>query len=102
MAVTETTSASLRAKAKQSRINLECWASLWIASSLTLLAMTDGRLIVFPSKPLSDVIPDARKARDRESRAKPAVLDRLWIPGQAFGLPGMTGRANRSTGIRMA
>jgi hypothetical protein len=22
--------------------------------------------------------------------SKPAFLDRLWIPGQAFGLPGMT------------
>ncbi|MBI1981363.1 MAG: hypothetical protein HYS63_07410 [Methylocystis sp.] len=38
----------------------------------------------------SGVIPDARNARDRESSAKPAFLDRLWIPGQAFGLPGMT------------
>jgi len=38
----------------------------------------------------SAVIPDARNARDRESRAKPAFLDWLWIPGQAFGLPGMT------------
>jgi hypothetical protein len=40
------------------------------------------------------VIPDARLTRDRESRAKPALLYRLWIPGQAFGLPGMTGPAN--------
>ncbi|MBI1981075.1 MAG: hypothetical protein HYS63_05915 [Methylocystis sp.] len=38
----------------------------------------------------ADVIPDARDVRDRESRAKPAFLDWLWIPGQAFGLPGMT------------
>jgi hypothetical protein len=46
----------------------------------------------------SHVIPDARFARDRESKAKPAFLDRRWIPGQAFGLPGMTGQANSSTG----
>jgi hypothetical protein len=38
----------------------------------------------------ADVIPDARKARDRESRARPAYLNLPWIPGQAFGLPGMT------------
>jgi hypothetical protein len=38
----------------------------------------------------SDVIPDACEARDRESRANPAFLDWLWIPGQAFSLPGMT------------
>ncbi len=31
-----------------------------------------------------------RAKRDRESRAKPALLDWLWIPGQACGLPGMT------------
>ncbi|MBM3655188.1 MAG: IS110 family transposase, partial [Alphaproteobacteria bacterium] len=37
------------------------------------------------------VIPDARNARDRESRANPAFLGQLWIPGQAFGLPGMMG-----------
>jgi hypothetical protein len=73
-----------------------------IASSLTRLAMTDGRLIAFPSQTLSDVIPDARKARDRESRAEPTVLDRLGILGQAFGLPGMASRANGSTGIRLA
>jgi hypothetical protein len=59
-------------------------------------------LIAFPSKTFSDVIPDARKARDGESRAEPAILDWLWINGHAFGPPGMTGRANGSTGIRMA
>lgn len=75
---------------------------IWIASSLTRLAMTHGRLIAFPSKAFSDVIPGARKARDRESRAEPVVLNWLWIPGQAFGPPGMTGRANGSTGIRIA
>jgi hypothetical protein len=73
---------------------------IWMASSLTRLAMTDRRWIAFPSKTFSDVIPDARKARDGESRAEPAVW--LWIPGQAFGLPGMTNRANGSIGIRMA
>jgi hypothetical protein len=75
---------------------------IWMASSLTRLAMTDARLIAFQSKTFSDVIPDARKARDQESRAEPAVLDWLWIPGQAFGPPGMTCRTNGSTGIRMA
>jgi hypothetical protein len=49
----------------------------------------------------SRVIPDARFARDRESRAKSSLLDWLWIPGQASGLPGMTGAANGSTGIRI-
>jgi hypothetical protein len=43
-----------------------------------------------------NVIPDAQ--RDRESRAKPALLDRRWIPDQAFGLSGMTGPANNSAG----
>jgi len=88
----------IASEATQSRVK----GDIWIASSLTRLAMTDGRLIAFPSKTFSDVIPDARKARDGESRAEPEVLDWLWIPGQAFGLPGMTGRANGSTGIRMA
>jgi hypothetical protein len=43
----------------------------------------------------SAVIPDARNARDRESRAKPTFLDRRWILGQAFGLPGMTSSKRR-------
>jgi hypothetical protein len=31
-----------------------------------------------------------RAKRDREIRANPVFLDWLWIPGQAFSLPGMT------------
>jgi len=50
----------------------------------------------------SGVIPDARNARDRESRARPAFLRRLWIPGQACGLPGMTQpKRTGSAGIRI-
>jgi hypothetical protein len=45
---------------------------------------------------LGFVIPDARNARDRESRATPAFLDWLWIPGQAFGLLGMTQSKDRA------
>jgi hypothetical protein len=37
-----------------------------------------------------DVIPDARFARDRESRVIQTFRALLWIPGQACGLPGMT------------
>jgi hypothetical protein len=38
------------------------------------------------------VIPDARKASDKESRAKPTLFC-PWIPDRAFGPSGMT-RAN--------
>jgi hypothetical protein len=37
-----------------------------------------------------DVIPDARAARDRESRTCRSFANLLWIPDQAFGLSGMT------------
>jgi hypothetical protein len=35
------------------------------------------------------VIPDGRKAADREIQEPPQVLEH-WIPGQTFGPPGMT------------
>ena len=37
-----------------------------------------------------DVIPDGRKAADRESISDICLRERLWIPGQPCGLPGMT------------
>jgi hypothetical protein len=50
----------------------------------------------------STVIPDACNARDRESRAKPEFLRWLWIPGQAFRLPGMTSPKRREEICRNA
>ena len=38
------------------------------------------------------VIPDGRGATDRESISHISLRRRLWIPGQTFGLPGMTTR----------
>jgi hypothetical protein len=37
-----------------------------------------------------------REQNDRESRAKPAWLALLWIPGRAFGPPGMTRQDRRA------
>jgi hypothetical protein len=42
---------------------------------------------------ISRVIPDGREATDRESRLTSAGARPLWIPGQTFGLPGMTSNA---------
>jgi hypothetical protein len=41
----------------------------------------------------------SRRAQRARSalQSNPSFLDRLWIPGQAFGLPGMTIPAIRST-----
>ena len=44
-----------------------------------------------------DVIPDGPKAADRESISHICLRERLWIPGQTFGLPGMTAVAKGST-----
>ncbi|MFO1101472.1 MAG: hypothetical protein U1E20_01050 [Methylocystis sp.] len=94
MTAIENSRASLRTK----RSNSERLSDSWIDLSLALLAVMDGRSILFLPEQLA--CHSRRAKRDRESRAKPALLDRRWIPGQAFGLPGMTGPANGSTGIR--
>jgi hypothetical protein len=39
-----------------------------------------------------NVIPHARSACDRESRSQQTSWMLPWIPGQTFGLPGMTRR----------
>jgi hypothetical protein len=43
------------------------------------------------------VIPEGRQATDRESSMTPGSAWPFWIPGQTFGLPGMTKRDQAET-----